>query len=499
MVRKSFAAAWVMVIGMALAGTLRAGSPTIEGCAVFPADNPWNQDISTLAVHSNSGNFINTILQGDSYLHADFGSNPDYGFPYTVVSGTQPKVPIQIVAYPDESDPGPYPVPLNAPIEVGSDHHVLVVDKDNGMLYEMYHAVASGSGWSCDAGAVFDLKSNALRPDGWTSCDQAGLPILPGLVRYDEVTTGVINHALRFTVHTTQAAYIHPATHRGDSDDPNAPPMGLRLRLKASYDTSGFTGQALVVLTALKKYGMFVADTGTDWFISGATDSRWDDTDLDQLKTVPGSAFEAVDTGPISNATSGGGGGNGGSGTVSTTDTDQDGFPDELETYLNTLPTDPSSMPLAAGFTTAALTFWKMNIRLNFVRGSADAISFQGSLPVQAGMSLLGQPLVVDAGGVLQTFTLSDKGAAKSGYDTFRLKARTSNGTVQYDATAGFTVKLNRGSFESRLSDEGLTPDATVKDAPRSVHVIILFAGNLYVGDASLGYSAVAGKNGKAK
>jgi hypothetical protein len=278
------------------------GGPTLAGCPMFPTDNPWNRDISNDPVDSNSDNYIASINQGATYLHADFGSNLDYGIPYTIVPGTQPMVPITFDEYGDESDPGPYPIPPNAPVEAGSDHHVLVLNSGTCKLYELYHASKdpSGPGWTAGSGAVFTMTSNALRPEGWTSADAAGLPILPGLVRYDEAASGSIKHAVRFTVWRSQKAYIHPATHYASSyTDSNLPPMGLRLRLKASYDISGFTGQARVILEALKRYGMIVADNGTSWYITGATDSRWDDDDLDQLKTVPGSAFEVVQSGTI--------------------------------------------------------------------------------------------------------------------------------------------------------------------------------------------------------
>jgi hypothetical protein len=272
----------------------------LGSCHVFPADNAWNRDVSGLPVDANSANYIAAITAsgGNQKLHADFGGGGAYGIPYITVPGTQPLVPIDFDAYGDESDPGPYPIPLAAPIEDGSDAHVLAVDRDHCKLYELFAASPGTSSWSADSGAVFDLTSNALRPEGWTSADAAGLPIFPGLVRYDEVASGHIDHALRFTVSKSQKAYLHPATHDASSStDPNLPPMGLRLRLKASFDTSSFTGQARVVLDALKKYGMIVADNGSNWFISGAQDTRWNDTDLDQLKTVPGSAFEVVNTG----------------------------------------------------------------------------------------------------------------------------------------------------------------------------------------------------------
>ena len=282
-----------------------ASSPVLGGCAVFPSDNPWNTDISNYPVHVNSDDFIANIIgvSGDTYLHADFGANWNggpFGIPYVVVPADQPMAPINFVVYGSESDPGPYPVPPNAPVEGGSDRHVLVLQSGPCKLYELYNAEYVGPGWNADSGAVFDLNSNALRPEGWTSADAAGLPILPGLARYDEVAAGAVKHALRFTVQATQRAYIHPATHYASSiTDPNYPPMGLRLRLKAGYDISGFTGQARVVLQALKQYGMIVADNGSAWFISGAPDARWDDEDLNQLKTVPGAEFEVVDTGPI--------------------------------------------------------------------------------------------------------------------------------------------------------------------------------------------------------
>jgi hypothetical protein len=274
--------------------------PRIGGCSVFPSDNAWNEDVSGLPVDPNSATYIASINSTRQFVHPDFGSDPTYGIPYTVVPGSQPLVPITFTAYGSESDPGPYPIPDNAPVEAGSDKHVLVLDFGNCHLYEMFNSVKNaGAGWSCDSGAVFDLYSDALRPDTWTSADAAGLPILPGLVRYDEVQSGVITHALRFTVAQTQNGFIHPATHEAGSANTSLPPMGLRLRLKASFDLSPFHGESLVILTALKKYGMIVADNGSSWYISGSTDTRWNDTDLDQLKTVPGSAFEAVQTGPI--------------------------------------------------------------------------------------------------------------------------------------------------------------------------------------------------------
>jgi hypothetical protein len=234
------------------------------------------------------------------HLHPDFGSNPSYGIPINEVNiPVGSFTPITFTAYPAESDPGPYPIPANPKIEAPTDSHMLIVDDANCKLYETFATVVPGSGWSADNGAVFDLNSNALRPDTWTSADAAGLPIAAGLVRYGEVQAGEIDHAVRFTMPVTSKGYIHPATHQAGSNTTNAPPMGLRLRLKASFDTSTFHGNALVILTALKRFGMILADNGSSFYISGETNTSWNDTDLNQLKTVPASAFEAVNTGPV--------------------------------------------------------------------------------------------------------------------------------------------------------------------------------------------------------
>ncbi|HEY7068256.1 MAG TPA: hypothetical protein VII06_42800 [Chloroflexota bacterium] len=292
--------ALVAFAALGAAGSTRAQS--ISGCPVFPTDNPWNRDISNDPLDPNSTTYINTINQSRQFLHPDFGSDPTFGIPFVVVPGNQPLVPITFDAFGDQSDPGPYPFPPNAPVESGSDGHSLVVASGACVLYELYQARKDpvGPGWTAGSGAKFDLHSNALRPDGWTSADAAGLPIFPGLARYDEVNSGVINHALRFTVPQTQHGYIHPATHfASNSANTALPPMGLRLRLKASYDISQFTGNSRVILTALKRYGMMVADNGSAWFISGSTDTRWNDSDLNHLKTVPGNQFEVVQSGPI--------------------------------------------------------------------------------------------------------------------------------------------------------------------------------------------------------
>jgi hypothetical protein len=280
---------------------VRAG-PRAYSCPILPASNPLNRDISKAPVDPNSANYI-AAIGASLHLHADFGSNPSYGIPYAVVGPHQPKVPIYFDEYGEESDRGPYPMPPNAPVEGAGeegDRHVLVLQRGACKLYELYHARPRGGGWQAGSGAVFNLRSNALRPEGWTSADAAGLPIFPLLARYGEVRAGSIAHALRVTVARTQRGYIHPAIHFASSSrDPALPPMGLRLRLKASFSVAGYHGQALVVLRALRRYGLIVADNGSSWFITGAPDPRWNDQDLDQLKTVPGSAFEAVQSGPI--------------------------------------------------------------------------------------------------------------------------------------------------------------------------------------------------------
>jgi len=282
---------------------------SLRGNVPFPPDNPWNQDISNVPVDPNSNNLIASI-GANVTLHPDFGTvwnGAPNGIPYIVVAGTQPGVPINFTLYEDESDPGPYPVPPNAPIEGGpsstGDRHVLVIDRDNWKLYEMGNSypVNGGASWNAGGGAIFDLNSNALRPAGWTSADAAGLPIFPGLVRYDEVfEQGEIKHALRFTAQQTRHAYVYPARHfASDDTNPNRPPMGMRVRLKASFDISTFTPRIQVILRALKKYGMFLADNGSNWYISGAPDPRWSDDELRALKTIAGSNFEVVQMGTI--------------------------------------------------------------------------------------------------------------------------------------------------------------------------------------------------------
>lgn len=273
-------------------------------CPMFPPDNIWNRNISALPTHSLSNGYIASIGLNDP-VHPDFGSGlwngGPIGIPFVSVLGDQERVPIQYTEYPDESDPGPFPINPNAPIEGGpnsdGDRHVLVVNTDDCILYELYHAYPQPDGsWDAGSGAKYDLNSHALRPTGWTSADAAGLPILPGLVRYDEVASGAINHALRFTAPRTQRAYLWPARHfASNSTDPNLPPMGLRVRLKASVNISSYPAEVRVILQALKSYGMFLADNGSPWFISGAPDERWNNDTLRALRNLRGSDFEAVD------------------------------------------------------------------------------------------------------------------------------------------------------------------------------------------------------------
>jgi hypothetical protein len=281
------------------------GGPRIDGCSIFPTDHIWNVPIDGLPVDVNSAAYINTIGY-DTGLHPDFGSGvwpPEstspIGIPFTTVAGTQSLVDVTF-GYDDESDPGPYPIPPDVPIEGGpdsdGDRHVLVLDRDNCVLYELYAAHVESDGWHAGSGAIFDLGSYDLRPDGWTSADAAGLPILPGLVRYDEVAAGEIRHAIRFTAPQTRRAYVWPARHYASSlTGSQYPPMGQRFRLKASFDISGFSPEVRVILQAMKTYGIILADNGSSWLISGAPDERWDNDVLRELRQVHGSDFEAVD------------------------------------------------------------------------------------------------------------------------------------------------------------------------------------------------------------
>jgi len=280
----------------------QAQGPRIGNCPVFPADHIWNTPIDTLPVAANSSTYINTVGPGIG-LHPDFGSGTwdggPIGIPFITVPGTQTKY-AATFTYADESDPGPYAIPMNAPIEGGSnstgDRHAIAVDTDNCILYELYSAYPEGASWSAGSGAIFSLNGYTLRPATWTSADAAGLPIMPGLVRYDEIAAGVINHALRFTVPQTQKAFVWPARHYASSlTGAQYPPMGTRFRLKASFDVSPYPTEVQVILRALQKYGMMIADNGSAWYISGDPDSRWNNDNLHQIGGVHGSDFEVVD------------------------------------------------------------------------------------------------------------------------------------------------------------------------------------------------------------
>ena len=293
--------------------TAKAKPPTLKTAygevAIFPVTNPWNKDVSKLKLHAKSQAWLQSIGL-DKPLHPDFGTvweGVPNGIPFVAVSPTQAKSVVQF-EYADESDAGPYPIPPNPPIEGGpnaaadADRHVLMIDAKNKKLYELYqvHSLPGGK-WKAGSGAIFDLSSNTLRPAGWTSADAAGLPIFPGLARYDEIVEqGKLLHALRFTVKKSQRAYVLPARHfASNSTDPNLPPMGMRVRLKTSFDTSQFPRLSQVLLQGLKTYGMLLADNGGDWFVSGVPDARWDDEAISTLKRVKVRDFEVVDTGPL--------------------------------------------------------------------------------------------------------------------------------------------------------------------------------------------------------
>jgi hypothetical protein len=298
----------IVVAALVLAlGSASASASPLPGaplCPMFPADSFWHADVSNLPVAANSGTYIQTA-GSNSPLHADFGSGTwdggPIGIPFTTVPGTQPKVPMSF-DYADESDPGPYPFPPDAPIEGGAqstgDRHVLVVDSDACKLYETFasYPLNGGASWQAGSGAVFDMTSDALRPATWTSADAAGLAILPGLVRYDEVASGNIDHAIRMTVRSTDQRFIWPARHEAGSNNPSAAPMGAWFRLKASFDVSHFPADDQVILRAMQQHGMIVADNGSSWYISGAPDPRWNNDDLHQLGALHGSDFEMVDT-----------------------------------------------------------------------------------------------------------------------------------------------------------------------------------------------------------
>jgi hypothetical protein len=282
--------------------TIFGQSPTVGTCPVLPADNIWNTPVDQVIVSASSSTWVTTIGSTKT-VHADFGSGlydgAPIGIPYITVPGAQTKYPATFT-YASESDPGPYAIPLSAPIEGGAqssgDRHAVAIDTDHCILYELYAAYPQAASWTAGAGAIFNLLSNALRPSGWTSTDAAGLPVFPGLVRYDEIAAGEIRHAIRFTVPQTQRAFVWPARHYASSlTGTQYPPMGARFRLRAGFDISGFSAANQAILRALKKYGMILADNGSAWYLSGAPDSRWNNDDLHNLGQIHGSDFEAVD------------------------------------------------------------------------------------------------------------------------------------------------------------------------------------------------------------
>jgi hypothetical protein len=280
-----------------------SSAPTIAGCSIFPADNIWNTRIDTLPRHALSNEYV-AAIGVEATMHPDFGSGlwegGPIGIPFIVVPANQSPADIIFTEYGDESDPGPYPVPADAPIEGGpnadGDRHVLVVQQGSCILYELFASYPVEDYWQAESGAVYDLSSHALREEGWTSADAAGLPILPGLVRYDELLTGEIRHALRFTAPETQKAYVWPARHHAsDILDPSYPPMGQRFRLRGDFPVGNYSPQIQVILRAIQRYGLILADNGSSWYLSGAPDERWDNDMLRELKTLQGSDFEAVD------------------------------------------------------------------------------------------------------------------------------------------------------------------------------------------------------------
>ncbi len=269
--------------------------PPLSACPIFPSSNVWNKRVDDLPVASNSDTMIAAIGLGAS-LHPDFSAAGGYGIPFNIVGTTTARSTVAF-DYADESDAGPYPIPAKPKIEGGSDRHLLMIDTNACKLYELFAAAKVGSSWTAGSGAIWNLKSNALRPEGWTSADAAGLPIFPGLVRYSEVAAGAIRHAIRFTASSTCNGYIYPARHEaGSGSCDSKPPMGLRVRLKASVDISGYGPQSQVILRALQLYGMLLADNGSPWYITGAPDSRWNDDELHGLGGINGSDFEIVDT-----------------------------------------------------------------------------------------------------------------------------------------------------------------------------------------------------------
>jgi hypothetical protein len=290
----SLVAIAALATGVAGAIPASAAAPPTTSCQVLPADNIWNTDIAALPVHAQSAQWLASMAFSTTKLHPDFGG-PPYGFPYNVVDNTHPTVSVTF-QYASESDPGPYPLGSDTLIENGSDRHALIINRDTCTLYELFDLAGSGSSWTAGSGAIFSLGSDALRPLGWTSADAAGLPIFPGLVRWDEVQAGAIKHAIRFTAQQSDRSFLWPARHQaGTAANTSLPPMGARFRLKSSYDISHFSAQAQVILLAMQHYGLILADNGSNWFFSGTEDAAWPDSLLSELKTIPAAQFDAID------------------------------------------------------------------------------------------------------------------------------------------------------------------------------------------------------------
>jgi hypothetical protein len=289
-------------LAAALAGSLlvavpgpRAGAAEVPGtqCTAFPRNNVWNTRVDALPVSDVSDVWLRSMNASSVNLHPDFGP-PSYGIPFTTVGRGHDKVDVRFT-YADESDRGPYPFDGRTPIEGGSDRHALIVERGTCRLYELYAARWNGGSPRAGSGAIWDLDSNRLRTATWTSADAAGLPILPGLVRWDEVKAGLIAHAIRFTVDCTTDDFLWPARHEAGVSDPDCPPMGARFRLRSDFDLTGFSPKATVILRAMQRYGLLLADNGSDWYFQGTIDGHWRNGLLDQLKSVPASSFEAVD------------------------------------------------------------------------------------------------------------------------------------------------------------------------------------------------------------
>jgi hypothetical protein len=415
--------------------------PGAPACPMSPANSFWHADVSTLPVHSQSSTYVSSIGT-TAKLKADFGAGMwdggPIGIPYTTIAGTQPRVPVSF-DYADESDPGPYPIPPDAPIEGGSastgDRHVLLVDRDVCRLWEVYAAYPrnGGTSWTAGSGATWDMTSNAMRPLGWTSGDAAGLPILPGLVRYDEVAGGEIDHVIRFTAPRTANAYVWPASHKAATGGASDPPMGSWFRLKADYDITGFSARNQVILRALKQHGMVLADNGSSWFMSGAPDSRWNDDDLNRLRTVPGAAFEAVDATSLRvSSTSYAANGPGGTTTTSAPAGTTTTTPSTTTTVPSTTTVPPSENLIGnAGFETN-LTGWGTGNSATSLARACD-VAHSGACSARIGRTRVNGEAVLDDS--------PDTVASTSAGATYQ-------GSAWVKARAGRTVTLRLREYE---------------------------------------------------